>query len=267
MLKRLFLLIAVAAALGAAAAACSRPDSLPFGADDSAPTLTTDSQTTVPATSTPASSSTVSSTVVLSTVVSSTSAAPATTVPATTTFPPTTSPHPPGVLMVGDSILEGLRLLQYSFGPNTIYDTEVSRSAVQLPTVLEAHQVPQALVVHLGTNGWWPDVGSTYSAEFEKFADRQIVLVNIRVDRPYTDPANIELQAVADEHAHVTLVDWHQIATPALLREDGFHPNLDGYDALARLIADALGLAPDAQLTTSTTAQERESQAGLLVRD
>jgi lysophospholipase L1-like esterase len=159
--------------------------------------------------------------------------------------------YPPGVLIVGDSILEGLNLLGYRFGPDTVYDTEVSRSVLQLDAVMAEHEPPADLVIHLGTNGWWPTTSTSFSAMLKTLEDRRIVLINVSVDRPYTERANADLAALAQDFEHVTLVDWNGIASNQYVREDGYHPNMQGYEELARLIADALGLPASYSLLPS----------------
>jgi lysophospholipase L1-like esterase len=209
------------------------------------PEQTEDSTT---ATSSPATTTTVRATTVV------TAGEPSTV----TTTPPS---HPPGVLVVGDSVLEGLNLLGYRFGPDTVYDTEVSRSVLQLDAVMAEHEPPADLVIHLGTNGWWPTTAASFSAMLKTLEDRRIVLVNVSVDRPYTERANADLAALAQDLEHVTLVDWNGIASSQHVREDGYHPTMQGYEELARLIADALGLPatysplPSAQVAPAKVGQ------------
>ena len=233
MVKQLLVGIGLAATLGVIAAAWPLSTSTPLGP-----------QAAPPRSGLPLVDTTTSST----TTVASTTVAP-TTVPSTTTPPPSTEaptttapPFEPGVLLIGDSVLEGLNILNYRFGPSTSYDTEVSRSALHLDTVLAEHELPANVVIHLGTNGWWDTTTEAFSNALEALEGRHVLLVNLRVDRPYTEPANIDIAALAEAHEHVTLIDWASAATPELLRSDGFHPNFEGYDRLAALIAEGLGL-------------------------
>ena len=233
--KQLIAGVAVAMALGFAAVSCTRPTDLPFpiafdvGATTSVPAEQPPLLTSSPATSAPRSTTTrPASTTAVSQAVP-------------TTVPTTSPTQPPGVLVIGDSILEGLNVLGYRFGPNTEYDTKVARSVLELDEVLADHEPPSDLVIHLGTNGWWPTTQESFSSTLTALGDRRIALVNVSVDRTYTDLANTDLASLAQTHDHVTLVDWHAIAAPEILRDDGYHPNLDGYERLAQLIADALG--------------------------
>ncbi|NNF54099.1 MAG: hypothetical protein HKN03_06615 [Acidimicrobiales bacterium] len=176
-----------------------------------------------------------------------------TTVPTSSIPPSSTAPkavvqeHDGGVLVIGDSILESLHLTNKAFGYRTVYATEVSRSVMALDAVLAEVElsgagIPGRVVIHLGSNGFWPDAEQLLDVAVTQLADRRVVLVNVAVDRPWAAGANEAISAVADRHEHVTLVDWKATATAELLRSDGIHPNFDGIDVLHRMIADALGL-------------------------
>ncbi len=241
MLKQLMVGIVISMSLGVTAVSCTRPIRLPFIAQPVVGVQAT------PRSSAPGVGADLAVDRQLSTT---TTVAPGTTSSVEITTVPATAPaYPPGVLLVGDSILEGLNILSYRFGPNTVYDTEVARSVLRLDSVLADHELPADVVVHLGTNGWLPTTGETLSESLSALSDRRVLLVNLSVDRAYAGLANAELAAIATHHDHVTLVDWNAAATPDLVRADGFHPNLEGYEVLGRLIANALGLPADFALT------------------
>lgn len=172
----------------------------------------------------------------------------------TTTTPviPSTSavetPFDPGVLIIGDSVLEGMSILGMTFGPGTEFDTAVSRSILDLPERIEnrrdAGPLPHRIVIHLGTNGWLPSADILLEEVVADLDGHHVVLVDVAVDRPWTAAANQAIRATATGHDHVDLVDWQHTARPELLRADGVHPNLDGFDALHRLVADAVGYVP-----------------------
>ena len=176
------------------------------------------------------------------------------TAPPTSAAPPmSTAPlvvvqdHDPGVLLIGDSILESLHLSHKSFGYRTVYDTEVSRSVLALDEVLAQVEsggsgIPGRVVIHLGSNGFWPDAEQQLDATVAQLAGSDVVLVNVAVERPWAAGANQAITAVADRHEHVTLVDWKAAASAELLRSDGVHPNFEGIDVLHQMIVEALGL-------------------------
>lgn len=188
------------------------------------------------------------------TVVPTSSAEPTSSaVPTSSAAPLSTAPHvvvqdhDAGVLLIGDSILESLHLSHKSFGYRTVYDTEVSRSVLALDEVLAKAEdsgtgIPGRVVIHLGSNGFWPHAEQQLDAAVTHLADRHVVLVNVAVDRPWAAGANDAIAAVAARHDNVTLLDWKAIASAELLRSDSVHPNLEGIDVLHRMIAEALGL-------------------------
>lgn len=261
MVKQLIAGVAVAMILGVAAVSCSRPTGLPFLSEyavgvQSAQTATSvqeERSRIVP----PANAPPTTVTATPSTVTTPPPASSTVVPPPTQPIAPTLPAHPPGVLIIGDSVLEGLNVLGYRFGSNTTYDTEVARSVLQLDSVLAEHEPPANLVIHLGTNGWWPTTKDSFESTVTAFDDRQIVLVNVSVDRIYTELANQDLADLAQAYDHVILVDWNSIASPEIVRDDGYHPKLEGYEVLGRLIADALGLPASYQLVPSP-----ESSAG-----
>lgn len=172
----------------------------------------------------------------------------------TTTSPPVAAApvvivqdHDAGVLVIGDSILESLNLSYKAFGYSTVYDTEVSRGVLSLDVILSEREengtgIPGSVVIHLGSNGFWPNAEQLLDAAVTRLAGRRVVLVNVAVDRPWAAGANEAITAVAARHDHVTLVDWKAAATVELLRSDGVHPNAEGVTVLHRMIAEALGL-------------------------
>lgn len=182
--------------------------------------------------------------------------------PATTRQEPEDDPEPlalapeasdrsaglPGVLLIGDSILEGLRLLDRDFGPGTVYDTKVSRSIFDLPERIEeqraAGQLPHRIVIHLGTNGWQPGADAVLDQVITGLDGHRVVLVDVAVDRPWAAAANQAIHERAARHEHVHLASWQEAVRPDLLRTDLVHPNDAGFDVLGRLIGRAAGIPP-----------------------
>ncbi len=73
-----------------------------------------------------------------------------------------------------------------------------------------------------------------------------VVLVNVTQFKPDRAEVNYVIQAEAGRHDNVRVVDWASRTRDAdeLLGEDGLHLSEQGREALADMIATALGRAP-----------------------
>jgi hypothetical protein len=144
-----------------------------------------------------------------------------------------------GVLAVGDSVMLGaVDALQRSI-PGIVVDAEVSRQFDAGLTIVrrlaEIDALPDTVVIHLGSNG---NVSTGSCDEMMSLlAGREVVVVNVRVPRPWESGNNRVLSACAERHG-ARLVDWHDGATG--LAGDGVHIGPEGARQFAALVADAL---------------------------
>ena len=105
-----------------------------------------------------------------------------------------------------------------------------------------------AAVVMLGSNYGRDPVA--YGAELDRLLDElaamPVVLVNVTEFKPDRLEVNYVIQAEAKRHENVRVVDWASRTRDAdeLLGEDGLHLSEEGREALATMIATALGRAP-----------------------
>lgn len=152
----------------------------------------------------------------------------------------------PPLLLIGDSILHGVRLRNIPIGDSDVeWMTQEGRQASALPELItEATANARlsengAIVIHLGTNGWLADFEQMVAAEVSRVGSRSVYLVNVGADRGWETAANESLARIADSNPHVTLIDWHGevVAHREWLQLDGVHPTAQGLDGLAELIA------------------------------
>ena len=177
-----------------------------------------------------------------------TAAQPAPSVISPTSAPPpiTTPPMPqPHVLVVGDSVPLGARgALLGALGGDTVVDAAVGRQGAQGREALErwlaSGWAGDALVVHLGNNGMLSP--RDLDAMLDAVGGRRVVLVTVRVPRPWESAANDEIRAAAGRHANATLVDWHGSSAghPEWFADDDIHLSPAGASAYADLVASAL---------------------------
>jgi lysophospholipase L1-like esterase len=72
--------------------------------------------------------------------------------------------------------------------------------------------------------------------------DRRVLLVNVKVARPWQDLVNGRLAAAARRHPNAELLDWHSLASahPEWFADDGAHLRPAGAQAFAELIRSNL---------------------------
>ena len=105
-----------------------------------------------------------------------------------------------------------------------------------------------AAVVMLGSN--YGNDPVAYGAELDRLLDElapmPVVLVNVTEYKPDRLEVNYVIQAEAERHENVRVVDWASRTRDGdeLLGEDGLHLSEEGREQLATMIATALGRAP-----------------------
>jgi lysophospholipase L1-like esterase len=152
----------------------------------------------------------------------------------------------PKVTAFGDSVLLGAsRALEQTF--NVDLYARVAEQAADLGRVISTQAanggVRDTVVVHVGNNGIITEeqlrgmLGALSGAE-------RVVLVTVRVPRPWMDPNNALFERVAADYRNVTLADW--AAESAEHRDfmvsDGVHLTSKGAAAYTRLIAESAGV-------------------------
>jgi peptidoglycan/LPS O-acetylase OafA/YrhL len=145
---------------------------------------------------------------------------------------------------VGDSVMLGASGAMKAKMPGIRVDAKVSR---QFDTIVDAAlwfessgNLPGPLVVQLGNNGIFEE--ERLDRMIDEMADRQVLLVNTRVPRPWEQLANQRTAAVADRHDNAVLVDWYSLAVdhPEWFVSDGTHLRPAGQQAFAELISAEL---------------------------
>jgi peptidoglycan/LPS O-acetylase OafA/YrhL len=171
--------------------------------------------------------------------------------PAPTTPPPPVETTVPGVtqtptnaLAVGDSVMLGSQNALKEAMPGITVNAKVGR---QFDTLLQVVQwfvsegkAPGPIIVHAGTNGTFSD--KDLDRLFEIAGDRQVLLVNAKVERPWQDLVNERLAAAAERHPNAVLVDWYGLSSqhPEWFAPDGAHLRPAGARAYAELIRSHL---------------------------
>ncbi len=151
---------------------------------------------------------------------------------------------PGPVLAVGDSVLAGTGpTLRRALGGRVAVDAAVGRQFDDDARAVAAglrRVRPKALVVHVGTNGFVPADGLAAMLRRAR-AVPVVVLVTVRVDRPWERSVNDAIAAAAGRTRNVVVADWHR-ATRGRggLLADGVHATPRGARLYAQVVIRAL---------------------------
>jgi hypothetical protein len=202
-----------------------------------AQTVTAPSTTvTTAAPATPATTAAAPTTTVTDPATTDPGTTVAATIPVPDPTPPTvaaTAPTTPapvavagGLYLLGDSVMLGARDALQRYFPGAVVDAVESRSFIAGVDVARHEAATGALganvVVHLGANG------AITPQECDQMMDtlggRHVVLLTIKVPRPWEAPNNAVLQDCASRRG-ATLADWQAVAVanPGALYKDGIH--------------------------------------------
>ncbi|WP_246483887.1 acyltransferase family protein [Heyndrickxia vini] len=144
------------------------------------------------------------------------------------------------VLAIGDSVMLDIAINLHKKFPAITIDGKVGRQmsqAIQLvPTYANFNQPENAIIIELGTNGFFTN--DQLDSLLHSFSKAQVFLVNTRVPRQWESKVNTALANKAQENDHITLVDWHAEAInhPEYFTHDGVHLEPKGIEALTSLI-------------------------------
>ncbi|MFJ7732665.1 acyltransferase family protein [Lysinibacillus sp. NPDC097231] len=149
-----------------------------------------------------------------------------------------------GILAIGDSVMIDIATSLQEVYPEITIDGKIGRQvsqAVKLaPNYAGFNQPDKAVIIQLGTNGYFTN--DQIDNLIEAFSNADIYLVNTRVPRSWESKVNYALQQKAQEHENITLIDWHAAAIdhPEFFAPDGVHLVQQGIDTLTNLIQQSV---------------------------
>ena len=152
-----------------------------------------------------------------------------------------------GVTVIGDSVMVEMEPELKKLFPNIIVDAAIGRQMYQAPKVIEKLKeqgiLGKTVIIELGANGSFTEK-QLIDILNSLGNDRQIILVNTRVPKPWESVVNqILAQAAADPK--IRLVDWYSASSGHndYFYPDGVHLKEAGVKAYLALVASAI--APD----------------------
>lgn len=156
--------------------------------------------------------------------------------------------------MIGDSVLLGCFTSIEALIPNSVINGAVSRQVSEglgvYAEINDLGYVSQTVVLCLGTNGGFDGTMARTLLDYIG-KDKDIFWVNAYVpSREWMVPNNELLNTLEKEYDNLHIIDWVEICLehPEYLGADGIHPTLEGRDAYAQMIYDAITTTPHIKL-------------------
>lgn len=172
-------------------------------------------------------------------VVTPTPTAPAPTAPITA----------PGVIAIGDSVMEGAKRSLELAIPGIVVDAVKSRQFRQAIEVVQFYRtaaaLPAVIVIHLGTNG--RITNDLFDQMMRTIGPGHTVyFLTARVPRLWEAEVNHTVHAGVARWPNAHLIDWHDFATSHddWFVNDGFHLTPPGQHAYSLLIESSIGRLP-----------------------
>ena len=160
--------------------------------------------------------------------------------------PPADPPPSLRLIGFGDSVMLGSagRLAERGFVVDAVQSRQLSASLPQLRAIADNGFLGSAVVVHLGTNGSFPQ--ASLDEMMSILADVPIVvLVTGKADRPWIAGNNDLLRAMPTRYPNVTVLDWAVLGPRCpgdCFYGDDIHLDAAGQVYYADLVARILGL-------------------------
>ncbi|MGG3872511.1 acyltransferase family protein [Brevibacillus laterosporus] len=150
-----------------------------------------------------------------------------------------------GITVFGDSIMLDVAPHLQKLLPGITIDAKVGRQLRQTPELVAQYKkrgkLGNRVVLELGTNGAFTKI--QLESLLKSLGDeKQIILVNTRVPRPWESVVNATLAEVANSHSNTLLVDWYTASAgkDSYFSRDGVHLEPEGAKAFAALLSGVL---------------------------
>ncbi|MGZ4032059.1 MAG: acyltransferase family protein [Tumebacillaceae bacterium] len=162
---------------------------------------------------------------------------------------PDTPPGPPapitgeGITAIGDSVMLDAAPYLSKLLPGITVDGKIGRQMYEIPDVVKQLKVEgklgSTIIIETGTNG--PFTKDQMVELLDSLgSDKQIVLVNTRVPRPWEQVVNSTLSDVAASVPHTTLINWYEdsVGKDSYFYPDGVHLTPDGSEFYATILVN-----------------------------
>ncbi|HLO11829.1 MAG TPA: acyltransferase family protein, partial [Pseudoneobacillus sp.] len=149
------------------------------------------------------------------------------------------------ITAIGDSVLINPTPLLKERIPNITIDAKMSRQMVSASAIVKeqknTNHLGDIVIIELGTNG--PFTEETLSDLITTIGkDRKVLLINVRVPRPWETAVNKRLMEASKKFIYVSIIDWYSTSAKhnEYFVKDGVHLNPKGAEAYAMMIEKAV---------------------------
>jgi hypothetical protein len=153
------------------------------------------------------------------------------------------------VTAFGDSVMLGaagtLESETFNLDLHAKVATQAADVVASISDQVAAGQLRDTVVLHVGNNGIVTE--EQLRAMLDQLSGAQkVVLVNVRVPRPWMKPNNALIASVATDYPNVVVADWAKASkgNRDYMVSDGVHLTGKGAQAYTRVIAEAAGVTP-----------------------
>lgn len=150
-----------------------------------------------------------------------------------------------GITVIGDSVILDAEPYLKEMLPGIVIDGKVGRQmsqALEVANRLHAEgKLGKTVVLELGSNGAFTKKQMD-SLLHTLGKNRQIVLINTRVPRPWESTVNEALKERADSSPQISLINWHEASAnhDEYFVKDGVHLTTEGAKVYASLLANGI---------------------------
>ncbi|UAL53589.1 acyltransferase family protein [Metabacillus dongyingensis] len=149
------------------------------------------------------------------------------------------------ITAIGDSVLIDVAPYLKKEFPNIMIDAKVGRQMQEAANIVKvlkkSNELGSCVIIELGTNGSFSEEHLSSLIELIG-SKRDIILVNVRVPRPWEAVVNSILNNVESGHPNAEIVDWYSASAyqEEYFAPDGIHLNEQGSQMMAFLIAEKI---------------------------
>lgn len=136
----------------------------------------------------------------------------------------------------GDSIMEGCKPDYLKLFPKMQIDSGVSRQASSLASELQGKNLPNTIIIGLGTNG--PFGEEYYNQIMKTLGNRQVYWINLNINRDWKDDVNAMLENGTHRYSNAHVINWAKYSQGHDdWFWDGIHPNIQGRQMMVDFVA------------------------------